>query len=117
MTKRQREYVIIGQEKETGEYVGYTENSFSMGITKSHVRVWQNRSKSWSGKISLRDRGMWFSRTIVETTKDLNAVKNTPYTWRFYRARSKDCPVRIKHHSNNQGKYDWRNKKFKSKAA
>lgn len=107
---RVRGFIILGRHKVTNEYVGYVENSFSMGFDKEYTNVYYNYVSDYDNKSKKHERATTFTRWLKDIVNNLN--KRFPaYEWKFYRARSKSCPVKI-HIDKGNGKWYRRNKKF-----
>jgi hypothetical protein len=114
-------YILIGTD-EHGCVYGYIENSFSMGISSSQVRVWRAYPNG-SDTFKSMQRSMvvpWLAKERDSLNKQY-ADLDKKITWKLYRVGSKHCPVRLnwkKFHAdggNKASKSNWRNLEFLSK--
>lgn len=108
---REKAYIMLGKNA-NGIFVGQTEHSFSMGISRDHVRLFRP-----------------YTNTPHEKTQQYNqervsslAQSYPKYKWHVYRVGSKNCPVKInwtEYHaiqkSGNSRNADYRNLPFTKK--
>lgn len=116
-------YIILAQEKATGEILGWVEQSISMGVDKNFVRV----SRDYEYKYGAEKRGITpranaYQRS-VEEVNELNKKYGHKYTYKVFRVGSNHCPVRIdwsdlvyrRKHQIRVTNSVWRNLPFKLK--
>lgn len=96
--KMEKGYIVLGKHKITGLYVGYIENSFSMGSSTERVKVNSvfktGRTNEMFFKNGAKSQNQNQYNWCRKHALDLN--KHTPeYDWKVYRINSKHCPVII----------------------
>jgi hypothetical protein len=110
---RQCAYIILGKSRKTGEYVGYVEQSFTMGWARNRVRVW--RTSSSESHRSKKEVLSHMRQLIAEIEAKSS---NSNYDLFVYRVGSKNCPVKLnwaqfyKDGGANASKSLWRNLLF-----
>ena len=112
-------YILLGKNKETNEFVGEIEHSFSLGFDNSRVRVY--RASEISSKKDLNKKETAYR--WLKSNSDKYSEKYPQYDWRVYRAGSKNCPVKIdwreiismRHRIMPHSKFNTRNLPFKLK--
>lgn len=94
--------VVLSQSSEDGKYLGLTEESFSMGRSPTHVRIW------WSGRAY-----SFLGEHILDGIKD--AEHNLQPGDIIVDPLSEDCPVEIdwQRWITSTTKYDKRNAPFR----
>lgn len=112
-------YIIIGKHKETGEYVGYVEHSFSMGIDPKRVRVersYELRYTAEKNKTTVkRETALYMRKNVNRLNKEFSE-----YEWKYFRVGSKHCPfiidwsetLAIRSKKEKYDKYKFRNLPF-----
>lgn len=114
---KQRSYLILAEEIETGTLFGYCEESFSMGYYKDRVRLQRPRySRIRYGCLFSENDLKQYYRELVgnlqREVKKLNAI-NPTYRHFIARAGSKNCPVRVNwtewYETRDKSKFNYRN--------
>lgn len=117
MQKIQREktkgWVLLGKNKRTGELIGEIENSFSLGLSSTYIRVYTTYKWTTAQKVVVG---------LIKDAERLNEAK-PDYEWFVARVGSKKCPIKINWDSFYKRlktgeyvqKYYWRNLPFKAK--
>jgi hypothetical protein len=96
--KKYKGYIILGYNEDEQRYVGYTENSFSMGVSNCRVKVF---SEIKGGTLNWDKHGfkspnemLWVHcRYTAERLNRNGYYGNT--LWKVYRIGSKHCPVKV----------------------
>ena len=96
--KKYRGYIILGYSIDEERYMGYVENSFSMGVSHCRVKVYseiKGGTNNWEqyGYKSPNDMLWDFCRNIAERLNRNGYYGNT--IWKVYRIGSKHCPVKV----------------------
>lgn len=96
--KKYKGYIILGYSNEEQRYVGYTENSFSMGVSPTRVKVYSEilgGTQNWQkhGFKSPNEMLWVHCRYTVERLNRNGYYGDT--RWRAYRIGSKHCPVKV----------------------
>lgn len=141
--KREKGYVILGVDK-AGKLWGIIENSFSMGVSDTHVNVHSKckinkyyyedvdenlgsfKSHVVGGKkclVNSQNQLMYFQ--MKEECKKYNIRNIGGCEWKVYRINSRYCPVEIdfselidmKMKKVKYDKWKWRNQPFKLKTS
>lgn len=96
--KKYRGYIILGYCIDEDRYMGYIENSFSMGVSHCRVKVF---SEIKGGTLNWDKHGfkspnemLWtHCRYTAERLNRIGYYGNT--IWKAYRINSKRCPVKV----------------------
>lgn len=117
-------YAIFGKCKETGELLGYTENSFTMGFSATHVRLWSVQSyriplDKELTQSEIQEQKNYQSLLLKKLQRDVKdlSVKYSEMEFFIVRLNSKNCPVRLnwKYFNKSKNKYDRRNIQWEMK--
>lgn len=90
---RHKGYIILGKRKD-GSYVGYVENSFSMGFDNKRVSVWRHYGPSKHSDRSPQQQKQDFMDNVIDYKNGL-VIEHPQIEWNIYRVGSKGCPVKI----------------------
>ena len=90
---RKKGYIILGKRKK-GSYVGYCENSFTMGFDNKRVKVWRWDGPSKYSTGTPQEQKQSFINHVAGFMDEL-IPKYPTIEWKIYRVGSKDCPVKI----------------------
>ena len=120
-----RAYALFYQDKETGQLIGETEHSFSMGESANEARVEcetrkvkeLNKFSDIKFKTANEYKAYWFKKMCDDWN---NENPKSAYRKVFFRVGTKDCPVKIdwtyrilwKQKKVEWKKYKWRNLPF-----
>ena len=120
---RERCWVILSRNLQTGEICGEVENSFSMGWSNDRVRVirpYLDARFQRDNKFTKAEYNAACAEYIANYEKrvrEYNKAYGDNFDVFIARVGSKSCPISIDWDSfysdKNKSKYDWRNLKFK----
>ena len=126
--KKYRGYIILGYSIDEERYMGYVENSFSMGVSPCRVKVYsevKGGTKNWeqNGYKSPNEMLWDHCRNTAERLNRVGYYGNT--IWKVYRINSKNCPVKVdmselmlyKSNKLDLSKYSIRNHRFADKCS
>lgn len=116
-------YALFGRDKD-GQLYGYVEQSFTMGLSVTHVRRWPVQAYNIKGDVkltgyNLREQTKYQDKLLAMLERDKVKLSKSYPTLEFFivRLNSKNCPVKVnwKNFHKAEGKYDRRNVKWSSK--
>lgn len=112
-------WIFLGKLKD-GSYIGYIENSFSMGVSFERVRLERYWEWTWKGRPRTVQQ---VHNLLKERVIKLNKKKLANAEWSLYRIGRKTCPVKIdwrelvnfRKYPHKRKKFEWRNLPFSKK--
>ena len=126
--KKYRGYIILGYSIDEERYMGYVENSFSMGVSHCRVKVYSEIKGGWNNwdKHGFKSANEMICDRCRNTAERLNRIGYYGNTiWKVYRINSKYCPVKVdmselmlyKANKLDLSKYSIRNHRFVDKCS
>ena len=126
--KKYRGYIILGYSIDEERYMGYVENSFSMGVSHCRVKVYSEIKGGWNNwdKHGFKSTNEMICDHCRNTAERLNRIGYYGNTiWKVYRINSKYCPVKVdmselmlyKANKLDLSKYSIRNHRFVDKCS